>query len=93
MMRSMSLNASPSNSFISLYFKFSKFTKQIYKKRDRNIVTKNTKYLEAFVETPVNLSKKQKDLLKQFEEDKNQKSTSPKSEGFFSKLKDLWLEK
>ena len=55
--------------------------------------TRGDLFLEAFVETPVNLSKKQKDLLKQFEEDKNQKSTSPKSEGFFSKLKDLWLEK
>ena len=47
-------------------------------------------FLQAFVETPVNLSTKQKDLIKKFGEDKSQKSTSPQSEGFFSKLKDLW---
>ena len=52
--------------------------------------TKGDLFLQAFVETPVNLSSKQKNLLKQFEEDKTQKTTSPQSEGFFEKLKDLW---
>ena len=55
--------------------------------------TRGDLFLEAFVETPVNLSAQQKELLKKFGEDKNQKNTSPKSEGFFSKLKDLWSEK
>ena len=50
-------------------------------------------YLEAFVETPVNLSNKQKELLKQFHGDKNKKTTSPQSEGFFNRLKDLWNKK
>ncbi len=55
--------------------------------------TKGDLFLQAFVETPVNLSSIQKNLLKQFEEDKTQKNTSPQSEGFFTKLKDLWSHK
>ena len=47
-------------------------------------------YLEAFVETPVNLSSSQKVLLKKFDSEKNKKTTSPQSEGFFNRLKDLW---
>ena len=50
-------------------------------------------YLEAFVETPVNLSSNQKDLLKKFDGDKNKKKTSPQSESFFDRLKDLWNKK
>jgi molecular chaperone DnaJ len=46
-------------------------------------------YIHVAVETPVHLSKKQKDLLKEFEEAGN-KGSSPESEGFFSKVKDLW---
>ena len=60
------------------------------------IVRQNGKgdlYLEALVETPVNLSTNQKDLLKQFDGDKNKKTTSPQSEGFFDRLKDLWSKK
>lgn len=45
-------------------------------------------YIHANVETPKNLSKKQKELLKAFEEES--KGSSPESEGFFSKVKDLW---
>ena len=47
-------------------------------------------YLEAFVETPINLSSSQKNLLKKFNSEKNKKTTSPQSEGFFNRLKDLW---
>ena len=50
-------------------------------------------YLEAFVETPVNLSSNQKDLLKKFNGDKNKNTTSPQSESFFDRLKDLWNKK
>ncbi|PPR34840.1 MAG: Chaperone protein DnaJ [Alphaproteobacteria bacterium MarineAlpha6_Bin4] len=50
-------------------------------------------YLEAFVETPVNLSSNQKELLKKFSGDNNKKTTSPQSEGFFDRLKDLWKKK
>ncbi|MDA1356240.1 MAG: molecular chaperone DnaJ [Proteobacteria bacterium] len=46
-------------------------------------------YIQVAVETPVNLNKKQKELLKQFDS-LGTKSTSPQSDGFFSKVKDLW---
>jgi molecular chaperone DnaJ len=47
-------------------------------------------FVQATVETPVNLSKAQKDLLRQFAEKGNQARTSPLSHGFFSKVKELW---
>jgi molecular chaperone DnaJ len=46
-------------------------------------------FIEVTVETPVNLSKKQKDLLKEFSEG-NTKKNNPKSSGFFDKVKELW---
>lgn len=50
-------------------------------------------YLEVQVETPVNLSKKQKDLLKEFDSTAaGGKSTSPAFESFFSKVKEFWEE-
>jgi molecular chaperone DnaJ len=48
-------------------------------------------FCEIVVETPVNLSRKQQELLRQFEEAGNG-STHPESEGFFAKVKDLWGE-
>ena len=45
-------------------------------------------YIHLAVETPKNLSKKQKDLLKEFERDDDH--TSPQSEKFFSKMKEFW---
>jgi len=45
-------------------------------------------YIQVSVETPVNLSKKQKTLLKEFESEK--RDNSPQSEGFFSKAKTFW---
>ena len=47
-------------------------------------------FVQASVETPVNLSKKQKDLLKEFEHEGKSAENSPESAGFFSKVKDLW---
>jgi len=47
-------------------------------------------FVQCMVETPVNLSKKQKDLLKEFEESGTSEKTSPEAEGFFSKVKELW---
>ena len=44
-------------------------------------------YIEIMVETPVNLTAKQKELLKEF--DKAGK-TSPESEGFFTKVKEMF---
>jgi molecular chaperone DnaJ len=46
-------------------------------------------YIEVQVETPRNLSKKQKDLLKDFDS-AGGKNTSPDTEGFFAKVKEFW---
>ncbi|MFZ4540576.1 MAG: molecular chaperone DnaJ [Rickettsiales bacterium] len=47
-------------------------------------------YIEVAVETPVNLSKKQRDLLKEFDAASGNKPTSPESESFFAKVKEFW---
>ena len=48
-------------------------------------------YAEIVVETPVNLSKKQKDLLSQFEDEgKKHGSSSPESDSFFRKVKEFF---
>ncbi len=47
-------------------------------------------YIQATIETPVNLTKRQKELLNEFEQAGSPKRTSPQSEGFFSKVKELW---
>ena len=48
-------------------------------------------YVQANVEIPVNLNSKQKDILREFEnEGGTSKKHSPKSQGFFSKLKEVW---
>ncbi len=47
-------------------------------------------YIEVHVETPVNLSKKQKELLKEFDAAGGHKSTSPETESFFAKVKEFW---
>ena len=49
---------------------------------------KGDMYIQVNVETPVNLSARQKDLLKQFEAEK--RDNSPQSAGFFSKAKAFW---
>ncbi len=48
--------------------------------------------VELQVETPVNLTKRQQELLEEFEKSDGRggKSTSPESEGFFAKVKELW---
>ncbi len=48
-------------------------------------------YAEIVVETPVNLTRKQKDLLSQFEEDgKKHGSSSPESDSFFQRVKEFF---
>lgn len=49
-------------------------------------------YIEVQVETPVNLNKKQKETLREFEKGaaKGKDSNSPESESFFSKVKEFW---
>lgn len=45
-------------------------------------------YIQVAVETPVNLSRRQRELLREFE--KEQRNNSPESEGFFAKAKAFW---
>jgi len=47
-------------------------------------------YIETHVETPVNLTKRQKELLAEFASLEKKSHSSPLSEGFFKKIKDLW---
>ncbi len=47
-------------------------------------------FVQAVVETPVNLSKRQEELLREFENADGGKVTSPESHGFFAKVKELW---
>ena len=50
-------------------------------------------YAELVVEIPVNLTNKQKSILKEFEnEGGTSKAHSPKSQSFFKKLKEVWEE-
>jgi len=46
-------------------------------------------YIQVEVETPKNLSRKQRDLLKAFEEASNP-DTSPASTGFFARVKEFF---
>ncbi|RMF08044.1 MAG: molecular chaperone DnaJ [Alphaproteobacteria bacterium] len=45
--------------------------------------------IETRVETPVNLTRKQKELLRAFEEEAGEE-VSPESRGFFSRVKEIW---
>lgn len=45
--------------------------------------------IQTVVETPVNLSRKQKDMLREFQ-DSGGGNTSPRSESFFAKVKEIW---
>jgi len=45
--------------------------------------------IETSVETPVNLTKRQRELLEEFAAEGGD-TISPRSEGFFSKVKDIW---
>jgi molecular chaperone DnaJ len=46
-------------------------------------------YIEVAVETPVKLTKRQKELLREFETG-SQAGTHPESEGFLARLKEFW---
>ena len=46
-------------------------------------------YVEVAVETPVKLSKRQKELLREFEAE-SQTGCQPEAEGFLARLKDFW---
>jgi molecular chaperone DnaJ len=52
--------------------------------------TRGDMFIETFVETPRNLTSKQKDLLKEFDGQVKPGANSPESAGFFAKVKELW---
>ena len=47
-------------------------------------------FVEVSVETPVNLTKKQKELLQEFAGESPDSKTNPHSSGFLDKVKELW---
>jgi molecular chaperone DnaJ len=47
-------------------------------------------YIHAIVETPVNLSKRQQELLREFEKEGETAKTNPESEGFFARVKEFF---
>jgi molecular chaperone DnaJ len=47
-------------------------------------------FIQMVIETPVNLTKRQKELLKEFDAAGSGEQTSPESSGFFSKVKEFW---
>ena len=47
-------------------------------------------YIQAVVETPVNLTKKQQELLREFESAGEHRNTSPESAGFFARVKEFF---
>ncbi len=51
-------------------------------------------FIEIFVETPVNLNTKQKDMMKKLADDLSTEKSghSPESESFMKKMKDIWTD-
>jgi molecular chaperone DnaJ len=47
-------------------------------------------FIEAVVETPRNLNKRQQELLREFEKAGESGTTHPESEGFFAKVKEFF---
>jgi molecular chaperone DnaJ len=47
-------------------------------------------FIEAVVETPVNLTKRQQELLREFEKAGESRRTHPESEGFFARVKEFF---
>ncbi len=47
-------------------------------------------YIELAVETPMNLTRRQKELLNEFRDEGKGKNTSPETDGFFTKVKEFW---
>jgi len=47
-------------------------------------------FVQVSVETPVHLTKRQQELLREFEKEGDSRRTSPESEGFFTKVKEFF---
>ncbi|CAK0753526.1 chaperone protein DnaJ [Azospirillaceae bacterium] len=54
--------------------------------------TRGDMFIQAVIETPMNLTKRQQELLREFEKAGEQEKTHPESEGFFAKVKELWQD-
>lgn len=52
--------------------------------------SKGDLYIEIFVETPQNLNSQQKEILREFAKESEQEQNSPRSFGFFNKMKDFF---
>src|SRR5277367_1883214 len=52
--------------------------------------TRGDMYVHAVVETPVNLTKRQQELLHEFEKEGENRKTNPESEGFFARVKEFF---
>jgi molecular chaperone DnaJ len=66
-----------------------------FRMKGKGMPTLNSKmhgdmFVQAIVETPMNLTKKQKELLREFNKSGSPEKTSPESEGFFTHVKELW---
>jgi len=63
------------------------------KNKGMTVVRSNARgdmYVQVEVEVPKNLSKRQKELLKEFEEQSHGEKTSPESHGFLARIKEFW---
>ncbi|MCI0431984.1 MAG: molecular chaperone DnaJ [Rhodospirillales bacterium] len=49
-------------------------------------------YVQTQIETPVNLTRRQQELLREFEKSGQGQSHSPESEGFFARVREFWQE-
>lgn len=68
---------------------------QQFRLRNKGMSVLNAKgrgdmYIETVVETPVQLTRKQKELLREFEGAGGSRPHSPQAEGFFSRVKEFW---
>jgi len=52
--------------------------------------TRGDMYVQVSVETPVHLTKRQQELLREFEKEGDSSRTQPESEGFFAKVKEFF---
>jgi molecular chaperone DnaJ len=54
-----------------------------------NAASRGDMYVQAMVETPVNLTKRQRELLEEFEK-AGSAETNPETSGFFAKVREMW---
>jgi len=60
--------------------------------RPQNRTARLTKFGAHGVETPVNLTRRQQELLREFEGAGEEHATSPESAGFFARVKEFWAD-